>query len=118
MCGNSSTGTALADQPVAQEVPEVTSLGTTLTLDAVGEDALANMQLRAGTLAGFDDRLTVGEVTLDADGRPTCEVGFDCASYDPPVAGQPDPAAVRDFAQLIEGVNADRCLFTGALIPR
>lgn len=119
MCSSSPAGsTALADTLADQDATQPTSLVTTLTFDGTGDAALASMQLRAGTLAGFDDRLTVGEVTLDDQGRPTCEVGFDCASYDQPVNGEPDPAAVQDLTVLIEGVNADRCLWTGALIAR
>lgn len=118
MCGNTSS-TAVADVAAPEDQTASTQLGTTLTLDATGETAADNLRLRLSTLAHTSDgRVSYGEVTLDEEGRPTCPVGFDCSSYDPPVDGQPNPEAERDFRQLIEGVNADRCIFTGALIAR
>lgn len=118
MCGNPSS-TVVVDATEPEDQDASTQLGTTLTLDATGEAAAANLRLRLSTLAhNSGGRVSYGEVTFDEDGRATCPVGFDCSSYDPPVNGQPDPAAERDFRELIEGVNADRCLFTGALIPR
>lgn len=118
MCSSTrSTRTTVTD--VREDQPVPTQLGTTLTLDAIGDDAAANLQLRLSTLAhNSDGRVSYGEVTFDELGRPTCPIGFDCASYPEPVNGQPNPAAVRDFKELIEGVNADRCLWTGELIPR
>jgi hypothetical protein len=119
MRGNTSS-TAVADTAaVTEDQAASTQLGTTLTLDATGVAAVENLQLRLSTLAHTSGgRVSYGEVTLDETGRPTCPVGFDCSSYDPPVDGQPNPEAVQDFSRLIEGVNADRCIFTGALIAR
>lgn len=118
MCG-SSRSTAVADDVATEDQSVPTHLETTLTLDAIGPVAADNLAMRLSTLAHTSGgRVSYGEITFDDDGRPTCPVGFDCASYDPPVNGQPNPAAVSDFEELVEGVNADRCVFTGALIAR
>ena len=118
MCGNPSS-TVVVDATEPEDQDASTQLGTTLTLDATGEAAADNLRLRLSTLAHTSDgRVSYGEVTFDEDGRATCPVGFDCSSYDPPVDGQPNPQAVQDFTELVEGVNADRCIFTGALIAR
>jgi hypothetical protein len=115
MCGNTRPAVA----PVAEGQAARTQFGTTLTLDGTGATAATSLLLRLRTLAHTSDgRVSYGEITFDDLGRPTCPVGFDCSAYDPPVDDQPNPDAVRDFQELIEGVNADSCLFTGTLIPR
>jgi len=119
MSGN-TRNTAVTDTvPEDQTVP--TQFGTTLTLDGygTGDDAADHLRLRLSTLAhNSGGRVSYGDVTFDEAGRPTCPVGFDCSAYDATDDGQINPAAVSDFEELVEGVNADRCLWTGELIPR
>lgn len=119
MCGNSSSVTVVTDTAATEEQTGSTRLETTLTLGVPGTAAYDSLAMRLSTLAhNSGGRFTYGEISFDEAGQPVCPVGYDCSQYNPSVDGQPDPAAVRDFRELVEGVNADRCLLTGELIAR
>jgi hypothetical protein len=86
-----------------------TRLVTALTYLGAGEDAIADLQRRIDSL-NLDDRIVVGEIETGEDGRPICEVSFNCDSYAPPVDGEPDPQAIKDLNGLLEGINLDACV--------
>lgn len=113
------SSTATTDTPADAAQEGSTRLETTLTVSAELADPAASLAMRLSTLRlTSGGRIDYGEISYDAKGNATCPVGFDCSQYEPSVNGEPNPAAVAAFTELVEGVNADRCMFTGALIPR
>lgn len=87
-----------------------TRLVTAITYLGAGPESREELQRRLDSIAG-DDRLVVGEIDLDSEGRPVCGISFNCDSYEPPVEGRPDPKAIEDLRAILDGVNTDRCLF-------
>jgi hypothetical protein len=87
-----------------------TKLSTVLEYMGAGPSALASMELRLRTLAGYDNRIKVGEIMEREGEAPTCEVTFECTGYAEPVDGVPDPRAVEDLKKLLGDINGDGCL--------
>lgn len=91
------------------------SLKTVLTYLGAGENAIEDLETRLERLAQIDPRINVGEIIKDERGRETCEVKFNCNSYDPPVDGQPDPRAIEDLKKLLGGINPDELITWGMI---
>jgi hypothetical protein len=95
---------------------EQTKLVTSLSYLGAGPEAIADLQQRVDEINETDQRIIVGEVTTDAEGRPVCGISFECGSYDPPKINdfgevEPDPKALEDLRGVLKGINLDDCLF-------
>lgn len=112
-----TTDPTATDTATPTDQAVTTQLVTAMTYLGAGPAAIADLQSRIDQITGADNRFTIGEIKTDTEGQPVCDVSFNCASYDPPVDGRPDPRALDDFYAALAKINPDGCvMWAGATL--
>lgn len=80
-------------------------LVTDLHYLGAGPEAIEELQSRLDMLTGMSNRIIVGEIDTDAEGRPVCGVSFDCDGF------KTDAEAEQEIREILNKVNMDNCIF-------
>lgn len=99
---STSRGRALDHDATMRLVTDLHYLGA-------GEEAISQLQERLDFLTGESERIMVGEISTDAEGRPVCGISFDCEGF------KTNAEAEDEIRAILGKVNMDNCVFWAGL---